>query len=95
MTLNEAMHTVCTHCGEMAMNHRLTNRGNFYCLVFNRHNTSMLTIYPTIRERRVVAQRAKCDRLRKSPLSSMREVSRTIRVQWQSFIAPVGKQLSL
>ena len=33
ISFDEAMHTECDWCGEMAMNHRLTDSGNFYCLI--------------------------------------------------------------
>ena len=88
MTLDEAMHAECAMCGEMAMNHRMTDSGNFYCLRFINH-------YQQQNSTKQVAMRAPCNELRKSPLSKVKEVGTTIMEQWRTLSPSVGEQLSL
>ena len=96
MTLNEAMHAECERCGDTAMNHRMTEAGNFYCLEFT--TTWARTVYPIITDRRNAAMRAKCNDLKKSrSLSSMKDVAKVIKEQWLSYIGEPGshEQLSI
>jgi hypothetical protein len=37
MRFDEAMSTTCGRCNKPASRHRLTSRGQFYCLVLNRN----------------------------------------------------------
>jgi len=67
----------------MAMNHRMTDAGNFYCLVFNHPNQRyMRSIYPIISERRQVAMRAKCNELNKGRFPP--DIARTITELWRN-----------
>jgi hypothetical protein len=68
MTFDQAMHTNCEACGKDAGHHRLTDAGNFYCLIpsgwiakstAERSDDSMLYLQ----------NRAKCSELQKSPLT--------------------------
>jgi len=80
------MHAECNWCGEMAMNHRLTDTGNFYCLEFNHaHNSYMRSIYPIIRERRQAAMRAPCNKLCKARFPEAKAIAKVIIEQWLTF----------
>lgn len=42
MTFDEAMHAKCKRCGQEAQLHRLSPKGNFYCLVLNQFGINAL-----------------------------------------------------
>lgn len=88
MTLNEAMHFKCTYCSEPAMQHRMTQSGNFYCLqpsIEDRYKRSWFNQMTPERQRIWAVSRAKCNDLRRSPLSRNKVVANTIQALWQSY----------
>lgn len=42
MTFDEAMHAECARCGQAAQSHRMTNSGQFYCLMLKPEGLSIL-----------------------------------------------------
>ena len=97
MTLDEAMHAECERCGETAMNHRLTDAGNFYCLEFNHLDMRWARhAYPIITDRKNAATRANCRQLVRGRFS-MTGIAKVIKEQWLSYVGEPGssEQLSL
>lgn len=88
MTLNEAMHFKCTYCSEPAMRHRMTQSGNFYCLrpaVTHGYSSSFWRAMTPERQQFWAISRAKCNELRRSPLSQNKVIANTIQALWQSY----------
>jgi hypothetical protein len=96
MTLNDAMHAKCKYCDEAAMNHRMTQTGNFYCLEPNSAQRWRKN-QPSYKTRLWAGTVAKCNDLKKShSLSSDPEVAKTIKTKWLSFGSDTShEQMSL
>ena len=99
MTFDEAMHEECEFCGEAAQWHRLTNGGNFYCLLPNSSNSwrrGNISKWTPVEQKQWAISKAKCNDLKKSySLSSMKGLADTIIKAIRKLPEPVGEQLSL
>jgi hypothetical protein len=96
MTFDEAMHAECDWCGDMAMNHRLTDGGNFYCLEPGSGNPWMRNAIKQRgpKETKLWAiTRAKCNDLRKSPLP--KDVGKVIVDNWRTLPSPTFEQMEM
>jgi len=75
-TFDEAMHAVCEYCNEPAMNHRMTDSGNFYCLV-PAHQWNYRTLQRTDVTRWATSH-ANCNELHRSPLSRVKRIGEVL-----------------
>jgi len=76
MSFDEAMHAECPYCKEPAMKHRMTDTGNFYCLV-PAHQWNYRTLQRVDVARWAIAH-ANCNELHKSPLSKVKVIGRVL-----------------
>lgn len=97
MTFDEAMHTECDYCGEQAQFHRMTDSGNFYCLQPVGQHDWRKRYVPSPERRQWAISIAKCNELRKSPLSSIKAVGEAIVAALRTPVepSPIGDQMSL
>jgi hypothetical protein len=98
MTFDESMHAVCDWCGEMAMHHRMTDSGNFYCLEpamgrSARWMRSTTKRWGVVDARLWAQNKASCSDLKKSPLP--KEVGKVIVDNWRTLPSPTFEQMEL